>query len=182
MASATQAEHLQAFHWFATLDALKEIHRGLKRHSALGLIWNLEHWNAAKDHQIATSWEKTINDLLFSLAKQDDGPRYRDMQWRKVFDDQIKKNPLSVLIPGDDPLFALPIAETKLEWEITLSKEEAWNRFYTLSHVAVLEGEALEVSPCFDDLMQRCAHPSRRESGRLLWMLSIPQRRTRTAR
>lgn len=68
------------------------------------------------------------------------------MQWQKVFDEQVKKTPLSLIIASDDQLFALPIGQTQLEWEIKLSKEDAWDRFCTLSQVAVLGGEEKEVS------------------------------------
>lgn len=32
----------QAFHWFANDETLRELHRILKPHGALGLIWNIE--------------------------------------------------------------------------------------------------------------------------------------------
>lgn len=111
-----------------------------------GMIWNVEHWNAPRDHKAATSWEEQVHDLLWSLRSKDDSPRYRDLQWRNVFDEQVKKTPLSLLIASDDQLFALPIGEERVEWDIRLSKEDAWQRFSTLGQVAVLEGEEREVS------------------------------------
>lgn len=110
------------------------------------MIWNIEHWNARQDHSAATAWEGKVHELLWSIKSKDDSPRYRDLHWRKVFDKQVKKTPLSLLIASDDQLFALPIGERKLEWEIKLSKEGAWDRFCTLSQVAVLEGVEKEVS------------------------------------
>lgn len=110
------------------------------------MIWNVEHWNQPQDLETATSWESKANHLLWSLKSKDDAPRYRDLQWRKVFDEQVKKTPLSLLIANDDQLFALPLAEQRLGWEIKLSKEGAWDRFSTLSQVAVLEGDERDVS------------------------------------
>ena len=53
---------------------------------------------------------------------------------------------MSLIVASDDQLFALPLGEREVEWEIKLSKERAWERFATLSQVAVLEGEEREVS------------------------------------
>lgn len=110
------------------------------------MIWNIEHWNSPRDHEAATSWETKANDLLWSLRSDGDATRYGDLAWRKTFDEQVKKTPLSLIIASDDQLFALPLAEKEVEWEIRLSKEGAWDRFSTLSQVAVLEGDEKEVS------------------------------------
>lgn len=32
----------QAFHWFATQDALKELHRVIRLAGVLGMVWNIE--------------------------------------------------------------------------------------------------------------------------------------------
>jgi SAM-dependent methyltransferase len=37
-----RADHVQAFHWFATEASLKEIHRVLRPGAAFGMIWNVE--------------------------------------------------------------------------------------------------------------------------------------------
>jgi len=37
------------------------------------------------------------------------------------------------------------LAEDEEEWTVWLEKEELWKRYRTLSHVAVLEGEGLQV-------------------------------------
>lgn len=117
------------------------------------MIWNIEHWNAPKDHKAATQWESKVHELLWSLKTSDDSPRYRDFQWRTVFDEQVKKTPLSLLIASDDQLFALPIGEEQIEWQVKLSMEDAWERFATLSQVAVLEGEEREVSLAYVPLI-----------------------------
>jgi hypothetical protein len=35
-------ELMQSFHWFATNEALKEIHRVIRPEAAFGMIWNIE--------------------------------------------------------------------------------------------------------------------------------------------
>lgn len=75
----------------------------------------------------------------------DNQPRFRHQKWRSVFDDQTESNPLS-LTTSANPLFALPIGEHVQEWEVWLTKEAVWDRFNTLSQIAILEGEEREVS------------------------------------
>lgn len=102
-----------------------------------------------------------MHDLIWSIATEKDAPRYRDGAWRQIFDEQVKKTPLSLIIADGDQMFALPIGEQEIEWEVKLSKGDAWERFCTLSQVAVLEGEEKEVSCAYrrpeaaSDLSQR---------------------------
>ena len=60
-----------------------------------------------------------------------------------MFDEQLKSSPLT--IQSADPLFSLPLGEDHLKWGVRLSKEGIWDRFRTISHVSVLEGQQLEV-------------------------------------
>ncbi|KAK6433007.1 hypothetical protein LTR95_010815 [Oleoguttula sp. CCFEE 5521] len=142
----------QAFHWFATPQTLKSLHRVLRPHGALGLIWNIEHYNEAHSHVAASSWESKLHDLIWSF--EDNEPRFRHEKWRTVFDEQIKSTPLSLLFAAD-PLFALPLGEEREEWVVWLLKEKVWERFATLSQIAGLEGEELATSKrtkkAFDD-------------------------------
>ncbi|KAK6408675.1 hypothetical protein LTR95_018400 [Oleoguttula sp. CCFEE 5521] len=132
----------QAFHWFATPSTLKSLHRVLRPHGALGLIWNIEHYNEVRSHVAATPWEAKLHDLIWSF--EDNEPRFRHEKWRTVFDEQIKTTPLSLLVAAD-PLFALPLGEEREEWAVWLQKEKVWERFATLSQIAGLEGEELEM-------------------------------------
>ena len=52
------------------MDALKEIHRAMKRHSALGLVWNAEDYNSPRDHKASTAWEQKLQDLTFRIVKE----------------------------------------------------------------------------------------------------------------
>lgn len=143
-----RAECSQAFHWFATKDVLKELHRVLKPHGALGLLWNIEDYNAPRDHEAATPWEAKIQDLTWSF--DDKEPRFRHLQWRKVFDEQSKSTPLSLIIASEQ-YFSLPLGEYQEPFTTWLPKEKVWERYSTISHIAVLEGEAREVShECVD--------------------------------
>jgi len=131
----------QAFHWFANRKALEEISRVLKPTGTLGLIWNIEDYNAPNSWELSTDWERTIRTLTWTF---DDGkPRFRHHEnWRKVFDEQMGTNPLSILTA--DPLFSLPLGEDKVNFETWLAKEDVWKRYRTISHIAVLEGDELE--------------------------------------
>lgn len=136
----------QSFHWFATLDALEEIYRVIKPGGVLGMIWNIEDYNAPKDWE-TSGYEQKMKELTWQF---DDGvPRFRHEKWKNVFDDQLGGNPLSI-IKATDPMFGLPIGEEKIPFETWLSKEDIWNRYFSLSQVSVLKGEDLDVStsPC----------------------------------
>ncbi len=65
----------QAFHWFATPEALAEIHRVLKPGSALGLIWNV------RDDSVP--WVAALTRIM--KAFEGDAPRFHSQKWRKVF-------------------------------------------------------------------------------------------------
>jgi len=132
----------QAFHWFAHNSSLQEIHRVLDAHGVLGMIWNIEDYNAPKNHKATTSWEQKIQDLTWTF--DDNEPRFRHEQWRKVFEDQVKSTPLSLIIAAD-PMFAMPLGEHHESWVVRMSGERLWERYCTLSQIAMQEGEALEV-------------------------------------
>ena len=65
----------QAFHWFATADALQEIRRVLKPKGALGLIWNV------RDTRV--DWVARLTDIM--APYEGDAPRYDNGEWRRVF-------------------------------------------------------------------------------------------------
>ena len=50
------------------------------------------------------------------------------------------------LLTASDQFFSLPLAEDQEKFEVWLPKEKIWDRFSTLSYIAVLEGEEREVS------------------------------------
>ena len=81
-----------------------------------------------------------MRDVIWAF--DDHQPRFRHEQWKRVFDEQNKSNPLTLHFA--DPLFSLPIGEATEEFETWLPKENIWKRLRTLSQFAVLEGEELE--------------------------------------
>ncbi|EMC91343.1 hypothetical protein BAUCODRAFT_39511 [Baudoinia panamericana UAMH 10762] len=131
----------QAFHWFATKEALREIHRVLKPHGCFGMIWNIEDYNAPQDHKATTEWEGKVHALTWTFY--DNEPRFRHQAWRKVFEDQSKSSPLD-LIRAKEQLFALPLGEHVEAFETWLPKEDVWKRYSTISHISVLKGEERE--------------------------------------
>lgn len=52
--------------------------------------------------------------------------------------------PLTMITGGHDQLFSLPLGENVEKYSARLSKEQIWERFTTLSQIAVLEGEDRE--------------------------------------
>lgn len=61
----------QAFHWFATLEAVAEIRRVLKPGGSLGLVWNV------RDESVP--WVKRMTDLL--QPHEGDAPRFYKGTW-----------------------------------------------------------------------------------------------------
>jgi SAM-dependent methyltransferase len=65
----------QSFHWFATSEALHEIHRVLKPGGALGLVWNVRDESAP--------WVAALTPIMKPF--EGDAPRYHSGKWRKLF-------------------------------------------------------------------------------------------------
>lgn len=104
--------------------------------------------NAARTHVTTTSWEAELLDLTWSF--NDGNPRHRHEKWKEVFDKQLKSNPLSIVATAD-PLFSLPLASHECKWTVWLTKDGLMKRYWTLSQIAVLEGDEKEVN-CFQNV------------------------------
>jgi ubiquinone/menaquinone biosynthesis C-methylase UbiE len=65
----------QSFHWFATAEALKEVHRVLRPGGAFGLIWNL------RDDSVP--WVAALTGIMQPF--EGDAPRFHSQKWRDVF-------------------------------------------------------------------------------------------------
>jgi len=98
--------------------------------------------NAPESHTATTGWESKLHALTWTF--EDEQPRYRHEKWRDVFDSQLEATPLTITALAN-PLFSLPLAEDEEKWTVWLEDEDLWKRYRTLSHVAILEGEDLEV-------------------------------------
>ncbi|CAF3055116.1 unnamed protein product [Rotaria socialis] len=70
----------QSFHWFANHNVLTELNRVLKSNGLLVLLWNI-HDN--RDNE----WVEKISKYMDSF-QSNETPRYKTMEWKKVFDDQ----------------------------------------------------------------------------------------------
>lgn len=86
-----------------------------------------------------------MKDVTWSF--DDQNPRFRHEVWRRVFDEQLESTPFT--IQAADPLFSLPLGEGSAETLKWMTREAIWERYHTLSHIAVLEGEELAVSSRF---------------------------------
>ncbi len=65
----------QAFHWFASTEALDEIRRVLKPGGILGLIWNL------RDETV--DWVAALSRIMVPYGEGT--PRFHEGQWRSLF-------------------------------------------------------------------------------------------------
>jgi SAM-dependent methyltransferase len=69
----------QAFHWFASLQALREIGRVLKPGGKLGLVWNV------RDESV--DWVAAITRII--APYQGDTPRFHSGEWRALFPNEL---------------------------------------------------------------------------------------------
>jgi SAM-dependent methyltransferase len=65
----------QAFHWFATPEALHEIRRVLKPGGAFGLVWNV------RDDTV--KWVAALTRIMKPF--EGDAPRFHSGEWRNLF-------------------------------------------------------------------------------------------------
>jgi ubiquinone/menaquinone biosynthesis C-methylase UbiE len=65
----------QAFHWFATAEAVREIGRVLRPGGSFGLVWNV------RDDEVP--WVREMGRIMKPF--EGDAPRFSSQQWRKVF-------------------------------------------------------------------------------------------------
>jgi SAM-dependent methyltransferase len=69
----------QAFHWFASPEALREIGRVLKPGGRLGLIWNV------RDESV--DWVAAITRIM--APYEGDTPRFHSGAWRRLFPNEL---------------------------------------------------------------------------------------------
>ncbi|KAL8737353.1 MAG: hypothetical protein Q9181_001770 [Wetmoreana brouardii] len=89
--------------------------------------------------QPRTTWEATLKEIMWSY--DDDHPRFRHEKWRQVFDKQLSSTPFTIQVA--DPLFSLPLGEDSVEFTCWMRPEAIWDRYRSLSQIAILEGEEL---------------------------------------
>lgn len=123
-----------SFHWFDKPEAMKEIHRVLKRGGRLGLIWNLR--------DTREDWVRQVADVVSSVAG--DSPRFYSQNWRKMF-------------PYHG--FAYPLVERHFTHTHTGTPEDViLNRIRSISFVSTLSEE--QQAPIFAQVREIIAtHP-----------------------
>lgn len=109
----------QAFHWFATETALKEIHRVLRPGGRLGLIWNLR--------DAGVEWVARLGEIM--ERHEGDAPSYRSGRWRLAF--------------AETSLFA-EARERSFRHEQIMDRETALARVASVSYIAALPPEERE--------------------------------------
>lgn len=98
--------------------------------------------NAPKSWNPSTAWEAKLKATTWRF--DDQHPRFRHEQWKKVFDQQLSSTPFT--IQAADPLFSLPLGEESVKFSYWMSKDAIWKRYSTLSQIAVLSPAEKEVS------------------------------------
>jgi SAM-dependent methyltransferase len=76
----------QAFRWFASREALAEIHRVLVPRGALGLVWNVRDESC--------DWVAAVSEII--TPYEADAPRFHTGQWRRAFTGDLFSEPQSV--------------------------------------------------------------------------------------
>ena len=98
--------------------------------------------NAPKSWNPTTDWEAKLKEITWSYGS--DAPRFRHEEWRQVFQSQLESTPFT--IQSADPLFSLPLGEEDFGFTHWLSPDAVWERYHTLSQLAVMEGKQLKVN------------------------------------
>ncbi|MBI4445325.1 MAG: methyltransferase domain-containing protein [Acidobacteria bacterium] len=77
----------QSFHWFQVTNAAEEIHRVLKPHGKLVLVWNV------RDERFA--WVRRMSELMAPF--QGTTPRYHSGEWKRVLESLGLFSPLQLV-------------------------------------------------------------------------------------
>jgi SAM-dependent methyltransferase len=119
----------QAFHWFATPAAVREIARVLKPKGALALVWN--------KRDLQDPLMRAIHDCLDPY--RGDSPDFENTPWREPFE------------APDAPLRL--VARQHISWDETITLEHLKGRICSISYIALLDDpEREEVLQALADL------------------------------
>jgi len=127
----------QAFHWFATAQALKEFHRVLRPEGRLGLIWNRR--------DSGQPLQQAIDRII--TPHRGSTPAYHSDSWRQAF--------------RDSPLFT-PLAEEDVPFEQAVDREQFVDRVLSISFISALpEDERRRVRTALEEVAQGQLEPLR---------------------
>jgi SAM-dependent methyltransferase len=107
----------QAFHWFDSVRAAREIHRILRADSSVGLVWNV------RDE--STSWVARLTGII--EPHRGTTPTHRTGAWREGFD--------------DTGLFS-PLERREFRYEQALDADGLVDRTVSISFIANLPDDA----------------------------------------
>ncbi|QKX63968.1 uncharacterized protein TRUGW13939_11141 [Talaromyces rugulosus] len=141
----------QAFHWFANLDALKEIRRVLKPNGYLALLWHVDDYNGFQSDIPTTEWERIIKEHIWQ--HDDNVPRFRHGKWKAIFN-----------APGQT-FFEQPVEEKDVPFTYYADVDALWGRLRTYSQFTNLEGEELQALREKFDAALSCDNVPRNEAG-----------------
>jgi SAM-dependent methyltransferase len=133
----------QAFHWFASEAALREIHRVLKPSGKLGLIWNV------RDESV--DWVLAITKII--TPYEGDAPRFYKGDWRKPFNGRY---------------FTAPEKTSFEHQHAGTAQQVILDRFLSVSFIAALpDDEKLKVAEQLHGLI--ASHPALYQKGEIVF-------------
>jgi ubiquinone/menaquinone biosynthesis C-methylase UbiE len=125
----------QALHWFATVPAVREMHRVLRPGSLLAVVWNRR--------DLTDPLQATLHRLMAPL--RGDTPSNESGEWRRVLEDAA----------GDAAWF-VPEAQFHTPWRQSTDVEGVAGRVASVSFVARMDGVARQ------RLLERARREARR--------------------
>lgn len=85
--------------------------------------------NSPRDYPATTKWEQKLKSII--AANEDGHPRFRQMAWKQVFDNQHDTTALQNLkdtFTDHMATFSLPLGEESVKWTVWLTDEAVWSR------------------------------------------------------
>lgn len=123
----------QAFHWFGTRSALRQLAAVLKPEGKLGLVWNYEDLEGLP----ATNWQVRVTLLVWGYDIH--VPQYRRMTWLKAFTDTMSEDD-----NGDEEgkqYFEMPYKEAHHRFTLNMPRDTVWPYWASRSYITALPQE-----------------------------------------